>query len=81
MTGRLLEDLTVGEVHTSPEIAVTEADIIEFARRYDPQDMHTGAQAPSGAAFHGLQAGGILRRWLCDFSSIPTLLVALHCLV
>jgi acyl dehydratase len=58
MTGRLLEDLTVGEVHTSPEIAVTEADIIEFARRYDPQDMHTGAQAPSGAAFHGLIASG-----------------------
>ncbi len=48
---RFLEDLAVGEVNTTPEIAVTEADIIEFARRYDPQDIHT-------RAFEGLIASG-----------------------
>ncbi len=48
---RFLEDLAVGEVNTTPEIAVSEADIIEFARRYDPQDIHT-------RAFEGLIASG-----------------------
>jgi acyl dehydratase len=40
---RFLEDLAVGEVNATPEITVSEADIVEFALRYDPQDMHTGA--------------------------------------
>ncbi|MGI9074702.1 MAG: hypothetical protein ACR2JB_26075 [Bryobacteraceae bacterium] len=48
---RFLEDLAVGEVNTTPEVAVSEADIIEFARRYDPQDMHTGAHASSCDVF------------------------------
>jgi acyl dehydratase len=55
---RFLEDLAVGEVNTTPEVAVNEADIIEFARRYDPQDMHTGAQASACGAFDGLIASG-----------------------
>jgi acyl dehydratase len=58
MTARFLEDLAVGEVNTTPEVAVREADIIEFARRYDPQEMHTGAQVASGTAFGGLIASG-----------------------
>jgi acyl dehydratase len=55
---RFLEDLAVGEVNATPEIAVSEADIIEFARRYDPQDIHTGAQASACGAFDGLIASG-----------------------
>ncbi|MFL6351020.1 MAG: MaoC/PaaZ C-terminal domain-containing protein [Bryobacteraceae bacterium] len=53
---RYLEDLTVGEGNTTREIAVSEADILDFARRYDPQDMHT--QASSRGAFDGLIASG-----------------------
>ena len=30
-----------GAVHTAGAIEVTESEIIEFARRYDPQPMHT----------------------------------------
>jgi acyl dehydratase len=55
---RYLEDLAVGELNTTPEIAVSEADIIEFARRYDPQQMHTSPQAASHSAFAGLIASG-----------------------
>lgn len=55
---RYLEDLAVGELNTTGEIAVREADIIEFARRYDPQDMHTGAQSAICAALGGLIASG-----------------------
>jgi acyl dehydratase len=55
---RFLEDLAVGEVNATPEIAVSEADIIEFARRYDPQSMHTGAHASASGAFEGVTASG-----------------------
>src|SRR5437763_16337842 len=55
---RFLDDLTVGEVNTTREIVVTEADIIEFARSYDPQPMHTGIEAASCGAFGGLTASG-----------------------
>ncbi|MGI8960520.1 MAG: MaoC family dehydratase [Bryobacteraceae bacterium] len=58
MTGsRYLEDLVVGEVNTTREIVVRETDIIEFARCYDPQAMHTGVEAGSCGAF-GLTASG-----------------------
>jgi acyl dehydratase len=58
MTERLLEDLAVGEVNTTPEIAVSEADIVEFARCYDPQPMHTGFDAALCGTFGGLIASG-----------------------
>ena len=38
---RFLEDLAVGEVNATPEIAVSATDIVEFAKNYDPQPMHT----------------------------------------
>lgn len=53
-----VEDLAIGEVNTTAETPVREADIIEFARRYDAQDMHTGSQGPSCNAFGGLIASG-----------------------
>jgi acyl dehydratase len=37
---RYLEDLAVGENFNSPPVQVTEAEIVEFARRFDPQQMH-----------------------------------------
>jgi len=55
---RFLEDLAVGEINSTAEVSVNETDIVEFARRYDPQDMHTGVQGTSGDAFEGLIASG-----------------------
>jgi acyl dehydratase len=55
---RFLEDLVVGEVNATREIAVSEAHIVEFALRYDPQDIHTGAQASACGTFEGLIASG-----------------------
>lgn len=54
---RFLEDLAVGEIHSTPEVSVSEADIVEFARHYDPQNMHTG-QGASHHLFDGLIASG-----------------------
>lgn len=81
MTGRFLEDLAVGELRTTREIAVSEADILDFARRYDPQEMHTGAHSSSCIAFSGLIASGwhtaaLVMRLLVDshpFGSTPLL--------
>jgi acyl dehydratase len=58
MDSRYLEGLAVREFNTTPEIAVSESDMVEFARRYDPQDMHTGARASSQSTFTGLIASG-----------------------
>ena len=55
---RFLEDLVVGETHSTSEVAVSETDIIEFARRYDPQEMHTDPVASSRGPFEGLIASG-----------------------
>ena len=54
-----LEDLTVGQVFTAGPLTVTEADIIAFARDYDPQPFHTdAAAAASHPVFGGLAASG-----------------------
>ena len=36
-----LEDFVPGSVHEFGPAVVSEAEIIEFARRYDPQRIHT----------------------------------------
>jgi len=55
---RYLEDLTVGEKRLSARVEVTEAESIEFARRYDPQPMHIDPQAAARGPFGGLIASG-----------------------
>jgi acyl dehydratase len=45
MARRYFEDFTLDEVWTSPEFPVTEAEMLDFARRYDPQPMHTDPEA------------------------------------
>jgi acyl dehydratase len=56
---RYLEDLKVGETCESPARQVTEAELLEFARRYDPQYFHADAQAATASSFGGLIASGI----------------------
>jgi acyl dehydratase len=56
--GTHFEDYPVGAVFTGGPIAVSEADILEFARRYDPQPMHTDKEAAEAGQFGGLIASG-----------------------
>ena len=58
MTERYFEDYEPGAVFTSGTIAVSEAEIIDFARRYDPQAMHTDPEAAASGRFGGLIASG-----------------------
>ena len=55
---RYLEDLQVGEKRLSRTIEVTEAESVEFARKYDPQPMHTDPEAAARGQFGGLIASG-----------------------
>ena len=55
---RYLEDFSVGERIMTPSAKVTEADIIEFARRFDPQPMHIDPNAASSGPLGGLAASG-----------------------
>src|SRR5438552_18735213 len=55
---RYFEDYIPGAVFEYGEIRVDEAEIIEFARRFDPQDMHVDAEAARRGRFGGLIASG-----------------------
>jgi acyl dehydratase len=55
---RYIEDLSVGERWTSETVTLGEAEIVEFARAYDPQPMHTDAQEARRGPFGGLIASG-----------------------
>jgi acyl dehydratase len=57
---RYLEDYVPGGVHEFGEMLVTEQEIVEFARRYDPQDFHTDPVRAAGSRFGGLIASGWL---------------------
>ncbi len=55
---RYLQDFIPGEVIHTPRLRVTEAELIAFAERYDPQYYHTDPRAASQSIFGGLVAGG-----------------------
>jgi acyl dehydratase len=58
MTHRYLEDYAVGSVAEFGHIVVTEQELTEFGRRYDPQPFHTDAQAAARTPYGGLITSG-----------------------
>jgi len=56
---RYFEDLIEGEERLSGARAVTEAELLAFARTYDPQYFHADPQAAKRSIFGGLIASGI----------------------
>lgn len=55
---RYLEDFAVGDVIGIGPYRVSEADILEFGNRYDPQVFHTDSGHPRSQALGGLLASG-----------------------
>lgn len=53
------EDFTVGERWPLGPFCLDEAEIIEFARKWDPQPFHTDPVAATSSPFGGLVASGI----------------------
>jgi acyl dehydratase len=58
MSERYLEDFQAGDRFRSGEHTVSEAEIIDYARRYDPQPFHTDPLAAKHSIFDGLAASG-----------------------
>jgi acyl dehydratase len=68
---RYLEDYAPGLVQEFGPTVVDEAEIVEFARRYDPQPIHTDPEWARNGPFGGLIASGwhtaaIMMRLLVD---------------
>ena len=58
MTERYFEDYPAGAIFEGGAVTVTEHEILEFARKYDPQAMHTDPEAAARGYFGGLIASG-----------------------
>lgn len=58
LENRYFEDYLPGAVHEFGSITLREVEIIEFARRFDPQPFHTDPEAAKKSAFGGLIASG-----------------------
>jgi acyl dehydratase len=55
---RYFEDYVPGSVFEYGTITVTQADVIEFAQRFDPQPFHIDPDAAARGPFGGLIASG-----------------------
>lgn len=65
MDTHFLDDLTPGQRFTSPGLTLTEAEIIDFAWRYDPQPFHLDANAAANSPYGGLIASGFQSLAIC----------------
>ena len=52
------EDFAAGQVYELGSRTVTEAEIVEFARQFDPQPFHVDPEAAGDSVFGGLVASG-----------------------
>ena len=69
------EDVEVGQTTRFGRYEVTAAEIVEYARQFDPQPFHVDEEAARQSHFGGLIASGwhtgaMLMRMVCD-SAIP----------
>ncbi|HEY0877763.1 MAG TPA: MaoC family dehydratase [Zeimonas sp.] len=73
---RFFEDFRPGEVLEFGDYLVTEEEIVEFAKRYDPQPFHIDHKAAEESIYGGLIASGwltgsIVMRLLVDHFISP----------
>jgi len=52
------EDFAPGQVHALGSVTVVEDEIVDFARRFDPQPFHVDPAAAGATPFGGLIASG-----------------------
>ncbi len=55
---RYFEDYLPGEMQEFGTVILSEAEIIEFAKKYDPQDFHTDPEKAVNGPYGGLIASG-----------------------
>jgi acyl dehydratase len=59
MAKRFFEDITDGEHLKCQELVFTLGEIIEFAKKFDPQPFHTDENAAKNSIFGGLVASSL----------------------
>ena len=64
-TGRWFDDLVVGERFVTQGYTFTEAKIIDFAFKYDPQPFHLDVSAAARSPYGGLIASGFQTVAVC----------------
>jgi acyl dehydratase len=63
---RSFDDLSVGQRYAFGTLSLSEAEIIEYARKFDPQPFHTDPEAAKAAPlFGGLVASGLHTMGAC----------------
>jgi acyl dehydratase len=55
---RYFEDYQLGTTYECGSVSVGQADILDFARKFDPQPFHVDPEAAAGGPFGGLIASG-----------------------
>lgn len=55
---RFFEDYVTGSIYEYGHVTVSEAEILEFAERYDPQPIHIAPEYATTGPFGGLIASG-----------------------
>ena len=55
---RYFEDFDPGDTFDLGEVVLSEAEIVEFARKYDPQPFHVDREAAAKSMFGGIIASG-----------------------
>ena len=68
---RFFEDYVPGSVCEFGTVQLDEADIVGFAKQYDPQNIHADPEAAARGPYHGLIASGwqtasVMMRLLAD---------------
>lgn len=54
-------------------VTLTEEDILEFARRFDPQPMHTDPHSPGGLIASGWHTAALVMRLVADAKPLGSL--------
>ncbi len=54
----MLDDLKIGQIFKSDTYTLREAEIIEFASKYDPQPFHLSQEGAKNSFFGGIAASG-----------------------
>lgn len=59
MKGRWFEEFAVGQHYRTGSRTLTEAEIVTFARQYDPQIIHTDPDGAAQSQYGGIIASGL----------------------
>jgi acyl dehydratase len=77
------EDVEVGSSRTSGEFELTEKDVVDFARAWDPQPFHIDPEAALRSPFGGLTASAchvfcVAARLLSEMEPLAVIAAARH---